>query len=220
MLPILLAETEPPAAAQAVAILLLLALVAAMVFWGAIFHRRLEGQPLLPTEPRTPVPWGGGDVLAVLAAKLVFTALVLGLMRWWLGLELTKTPLPDEAATPEVAHAVLQAMASGGPWVLLLCVISAVVVAPVAEEFLFRVLLQGWLESGLERAKFLFPALQPLSYGAAGPILFSSLLFAAVHFRTAGTPPPSDVLVAMLLGNALIWLLTVAFAVAWLHYRA
>ena len=33
------------------------------------------------------------------------------------------------------------------PMVLLLCVISAVVVAPVAEEFLFRVVLQGWLEA-------------------------------------------------------------------------
>jgi membrane protease YdiL (CAAX protease family) len=32
------------------------------------------------------------------------------------------------------------------PRMLLLCVLSAVVVAPLAEEFLFRVLLQGWME--------------------------------------------------------------------------
>ncbi len=33
------------------------------------------------------------------------------------------------------------------PWVLALCTISAVVVAPATEEFFFRVLLQGWFES-------------------------------------------------------------------------
>jgi membrane protease YdiL (CAAX protease family) len=33
------------------------------------------------------------------------------------------------------------------PQVLALCVVSAVIVAPLSEEFLFRVLLQGWLEA-------------------------------------------------------------------------
>ena len=37
------------------------------------------------------------------------------------------------------------------PWVLAMCAFSAVVVAPLAEEFFFRVLLQGWLESLLAR---------------------------------------------------------------------
>lgn len=33
------------------------------------------------------------------------------------------------------------------PWLLALCAFSAMIVAPLAEEFFFRVLLQGWLES-------------------------------------------------------------------------
>ncbi len=33
------------------------------------------------------------------------------------------------------------------PWLLALCGVSAVLVAPVTEEFFFRVLFQGWLES-------------------------------------------------------------------------
>ncbi|HVX61848.1 MAG TPA: CPBP family intramembrane glutamic endopeptidase [Pirellulales bacterium] len=37
------------------------------------------------------------------------------------------------------------------PWLLALCAFSAVIVAPLAEEFFFRVLLQGWLESLGER---------------------------------------------------------------------
>jgi membrane protease YdiL (CAAX protease family) len=36
---------------------------------------------------------------------------------------------------------------SASPRMLSLCVISAVIVAPLVEEFLFRVLLQGWMES-------------------------------------------------------------------------
>ncbi|MFK7737959.1 MAG: lysostaphin resistance A-like protein [Pirellulaceae bacterium] len=45
-------------------------------------------------------------------------------------------------------HPVLDAMAEDGSAVsFLLACFSAVLVAPIAEEFLFRVLLQGWLQS-------------------------------------------------------------------------
>ncbi len=41
------------------------------------------------------------------------------------------------------------------PWLLALCAFSAVIVAPLAEEFFFRVLLQGWLESLAARTALL-----------------------------------------------------------------
>jgi hypothetical protein len=41
------------------------------------------------------------------------------------------------------------------PWLLALCAFSAVIVAPLAEEFFFRVLLQGWLESLAARSALL-----------------------------------------------------------------
>jgi membrane protease YdiL (CAAX protease family) len=54
------------------------------------------------------------------------------------------------------------------PWTVAVVVVSAVVVAPLAEEFFFRRVLQGWLE-------------KRMAGDAAGPVLFSSLAFAAAH---------------------------------------
>lgn len=61
-------------------------------------------------------------------------------------------------------------------------VLMAVVVAPVYEEFAFRVMLQGWLErvAGSRRAW--------------SPIVFSSLLFAAAHTGQGFAPAPLFVL--------------------------
>lgn len=220
MPPIILAQTVEPGAAALVAILLLLAMMAALAFWLVVFQRHVAAEPILPKEPRTLVPWQGGDVLAVLAMHIVFSALAVGLVQWSLGPELTE-PLPVlDGKTPDSAHAVLQAMATGGPWVLLLCVVAAVVIAPVTEEFLFRVVLQGWLESCFERFSGYFPRVRRVLPGALGPILFSSLLFAAVHFRTAGPDRHGQFLIGLLLANAMAWLLAVGFAMAWLRYRA
>ena len=71
-------------------------------------------------------------------------------------------------------------------WAVLLCVAAAVVVAPVVEEFLFRLLLQGWLEA-LERRLAEADADAAAAPAAGfGPVLLSSLLFAAMHFRVGG----------------------------------
>lgn len=54
------------------------------------------------------------------------------------------------------------------PWTVFVVAMSAVVVAPLAEEFFFRRLLQGWLE-------------KRLGGGGMQPVLLSSLAFAAAH---------------------------------------
>lgn len=69
--------------------------------------------------------------------------------------------------------------------------LSAVVVAPLAEEFFFRVLLQGWLESARpldELSEETAPSrdAQP----RASAILVSSLLFAALHIGHGAAPIP------------------------------
>ena len=76
-----------------------------------------------------------------------------------------------------------QLIAEGNVWVFLLCVISAAVVAPISEEFLFRVLLQGWLEALEHRWRRQMPTLRRLIPRGTGPILLTSLLFARLHFR-------------------------------------
>ena len=58
-------------------------------------------------------------------------------------------------------------------WLFALGGLSVVIVAPLAEEFFFRGLLQGWLES--------------LAW-KRGAIVFSSLLFAAMHWDHGAAP--------------------------------
>ncbi|MBS0210010.1 MAG: CPBP family intramembrane metalloprotease [Planctomycetes bacterium] len=94
--------------------------------------------------------------------------------------------------------------------------VAAVIVAPLSEEFFFRVLLQGWLER-------IWPS-QPrtVAGGSAGesgaessppppprwktwlPVLISSLIFAAVHYNHGPDPIPLFFL-ALLLGTLYRW---------------
>ncbi len=90
------------------------------------------------------------------------------------------------------------------PSVLLLCFLTAVIVAPLAEEFLFRVVLQGWMEAVTmsyrrEREGTL------VSGDSSGsipdtiasppplmvwPLVLSSLAFALVHYGHGPDPIP------------------------------
>ncbi|MDY0167503.1 MAG: CPBP family glutamic-type intramembrane protease [Thermoguttaceae bacterium] len=213
-----LAQTPDPKA-TALAAALLVAVVASLAFWGVMFQRYRAGRPILPREPHPVVPWQGIDVLAVLAVYVMFTASAVGVVQWTLRPELTE-PVPIYSAEDsDMAHAVLQAVATGHWWVLVLAAVAVVIVAPVAEEFLFRVLLQGWLEASVERWAPLLPNLRRLMPGASGPILLSSLLFAAAHFKVAGSPYHTDFLVAMMLGTTVAGVLAVCFGVVWLRFR-
>lgn len=67
----------------------------------------------------------------------------------------------------DTQHSFLQLLASQPPLeVLLLMVVTVCVIAPLSEELMFRVILQGWLRSRLAR----WPA-----------ILLTAALFALVH---------------------------------------
>lgn len=69
--------------------------------------------------------------------------------------------------SPETQHSYLLAWErSPGFWLLLLMILSAVVVAPLTEELLFRVVLQGWLRQQL---------------GGWQAVMLVAVLFAAIH---------------------------------------
>jgi membrane protease YdiL (CAAX protease family) len=73
----------------------------------------------------------------------------------------------------------------GGFWLVALGVLSAILVAPVVEEIVFRLIVQGWLESLEIRAR---RSLRELGIGFPGltPMTLTAVLFAAVHYRVAG----------------------------------
>ena len=76
----------------------------------------------------------------------------------------------------------------------LTALLTASVVAPLFEELVFRLLLQGWLEKVADRQPEL-----PESTRRGGPILISSLLFALAHL-SHGPDPVALFLLALVLG--------------------
>jgi membrane protease YdiL (CAAX protease family) len=87
-----------------------------------------------------------------------------------------------------------------GAWILVLATVAAVGVAPLFEEFAFRVLLQGWLESQQVRLRQLRGAGDGAKPGFA-PIVIASAVFALLHLGHGPDPIPLFVL-SLFLGYA------------------
>jgi membrane protease YdiL (CAAX protease family) len=83
--------------------------------------------------------------------------------------------------------------------VLVLVTVVAVLVAPLVEEFLFRVLLQGWLEKRQVVAAELVEGEQ--SSPGFAPIIVSALFFGLLHVGHGADPIPLFVL-GLFLGYA------------------
>jgi membrane protease YdiL (CAAX protease family) len=185
--------------------------------WSWVGVQASQGRPAIPLRPRRPVPWDGWDVMMILA--LYFSAATAAL--WIL------SPRPprgeakpvQQAAGPEEKneHPVVQLWRQDPRWATkLLSAVAAVIVAPVVEEFLFRLLLQGWLEKADRRLRRRLRLLLP----GALPIATVAALFAAMHYRSG--PPAHDAatIIRALLGNAAAGLVTVALGAAWLRSRS
>ena len=204
----------------AVPLVFVLLIGASVRVWLLIAARWFRGDRLLPYQSRRPVPWRGIDVLLVFA---VFEfPLLLGLL-WAIGGggEPSEPPAPT-AAEEEVdsQHPIvdlLSADSSGVNW--LLCTLVAVGIAPIVEEFTYRLVLLGWLEADERRLRRRSPSLRALTPGAL-PILLVSLLFAIRHFRWAAPSLEPGELRTILVAQALWSLMTLSFAVWLLHYRS
>jgi membrane protease YdiL (CAAX protease family) len=121
-------------------------------------------------------------------------------------------------------HPVMEMMKSRPDAVTYVCAgVAAVIVAPIVEEFIFRVVLQGWLEAhslrvANKRLQFAASAgdsqmpdsqmrwttvphedAANLARPGAGPIVITSLVFALMHFEQGPSPVPLFVL-ALVLG--------------------
>jgi len=177
---------------------------------------------LAPYEWRRRVPWGAIDLLVVF---LAYGCLVAGISMGasaWFGLEPVTDSTPRAGEGLEAAHPLMILMNEDpSVWTLLLCGAVAVLVAPIVEEFFFRLLLQGWLESAERRLRRWVPAARRLVPGVA-PIVLASLLFASLHYRIeAPVTEPRRLIIAFVAG-ALASLLTMAAAIilVWLRCGA
>ncbi len=128
----------------------MLAMAAAVVLGGLHLHRRGASWRSLGFVPAQ----NGGDLRLALAALAFVLAPLLALAG------MLDRIIPYK-------HPIIDFLATHRDWPSLAIVaLSAVVVAPIAEEFLFRRVLQGWLEKAL---------------GVAPAIAASALAFGLAH---------------------------------------
>ncbi|NLY00680.1 MAG: CPBP family intramembrane metalloprotease [Rhodopirellula sp.] len=211
-------DLAQPENAAFIGIFVIGGIAACLATWIWIATRLARGEPVLPYEPRRRVPWRFGDVAAVFLIYL-FPAL-LGLALSFTGVAAGRGQ-PDEAARPEevgVSHPVLDLLATDpGFLTLVFCIFVVVAVAPVVEEFLFRLVLQGWLER-VERRRIRVRAMPPPIRGLM-PVLVTAILFASLHFRVAQPKLEPTRVVDMLIQVAVWNLVVLATGVALLRMR-
>jgi len=188
----------------------LLLIGASIATWLLVVLRLRRASPVLPYQPRRSVPWRAPAVLGVLVIFYlpVLIGLLLGL---WPHRRTAGSTATDSLPKPDTQHAIeelLRADPSASTWVL--CGAVAVVVAPIVEECLYRLLLLGWLEAEERQARRRIAKLRSLPPGA-GPVVLVSLLFALSHFRRAAPPVEPDVLKQLLVFQAVWGVLTLAF---------
>jgi len=239
-------------------LLVLVILLATVICWLGVGARRFIGRPLLAYEPRRPVPWDGGDLAIVVLLFLLGHVLAGEVVHRGLGLsppaknradasagessdaqdeEQGKQPdtnqnQEQEEDQDEAAHFILRLAKVGGPGGLLIAALSVVVVAPLVEEMLFRLFLQGWMEKVGRRLRTVgrhitnTPGKRAVGGirwpRGAGPIALSSALFGLVHLRVATPTPEVEYLLAlagMISANAVVGLLTIALACALFRAR-
>jgi len=193
---------------------------ACVVVWMAMVSRVWRGLPILAYQPRRRVPWRFVDLVAVLLFSVLVGYAVAKVGRPYFGPPETPDVAVDATAEPDTVHPIGRLLLDD-PSVatLALCLLTAVVVAPIAEEFLFRLLLQGWLEILERRLRRRLPVLRKLLPGFV-PVAFVAVLFAAIHFRVAEPHPSTDELLFRLGVTAVMSLLVMGFGVALLRFRA
>lgn len=191
------------------------ALAVSTAVLAAVVGRVRRREPVVPYQRRRPVPWRWPALLLVLLVSISLDVGVWSVAGVWLGGPKPNAEPTAEARQMEGAHPlVVLLQVDRHPAVLLLVCLAAVVVAPIAEEFYFRLMLQGWLEAEerrLRRRRWLFRHLTP----GLLPVLSTSLLFGSIHFRPE--PPPTDpgLLVFLFATSTVSRVLTFGFAV-WL----
>jgi membrane protease YdiL (CAAX protease family) len=177
-------DLPPPEVVRPLLLIGLLLLAASVRVWAWIARCQARGETVIVYEPRRPVPWGAIDVLLVVLFFVVTSG-------WIASIDTALFHVPREPppgvvnAAPDASHPLVVLMRYDRSLAsLALCLASGVLAAPIAEEILFRLLLQGWLEAAERRWRRRLPALRRVVRGLA-PVLISSLVFALLHFREA-----------------------------------
>ncbi|MGA2258497.1 MAG: CPBP family intramembrane glutamic endopeptidase [Thermoguttaceae bacterium] len=199
---------------QAAILALFLAVSAAI--WAWIYARWQQGKPIIPLARRRPVPWQAQDVLFIFVIGLLLPIMATGAVRAWMGPEVAQQAADQK---PELAHPAEQLLRTGTPGEKAIAVAMAVIVAPLVEEFFFRVLLQGWLEAIWSRRRRKRPELRSASVSWL-PIVLPAALFALMHLRSGKEPLSKECLSVLFLAQIAADLITLGLVIALLRFAA
>ncbi|MDR1491357.1 MAG: CPBP family intramembrane metalloprotease [Planctomycetaceae bacterium] len=203
-------------------------------------------QVLLPFRHRPPVAWDAADVLLIIAfyfALQIGVSLILAVpqqenqnrivqqsetndggeeMDAETGEEQLskKQTISDKELRREHPLVVIMKKASSRSIAIIVCFLSAIIIAPLTEEFIFRVVIQSGIASTIRKMSDDLAVEKYLS------ILLPSLVFAAVHFRASPsddanypmTPSQVEQMIRIMEATALANLLTMGTAILFLRY--
>ena len=211
------AQQDPP---LGFVTLVFFAIGACLVAWAAIAERLVSGKPVLPYQPRRRVPWRFWDLLAVAFFYIAGVVVLIHLAQYFWPLETNESSGNTLSGQTSTAHPIIQLLAVNNWMAFLLCGTAAVVVAPIAEELFFRVLLQGWLEKTERTWRRRLPMLRRWMPPGAMPVFISSIFFAGQHFRKEAPMVNVDLFMLLLACDSIARILTIIFSIVFLHWRA
>lgn len=196
------------------------ALAASLAVWGWAVARWMWGRPLIAYEPRRPVPWHAVDV-AVVALFYWLVALSASFqVGEWVSKRRAEARVTSARSTqPTADHPVVVLLREDRRLsTLAWCFLAVVVVAPLAEELFFRLVVQGWFER-IERHGRRWIRWSRGRWRGLLPIVASSLLFAWPHTRTSQPPLSPPQILHILLATIAAEVVTVMFMFGWMRVR-
>jgi membrane protease YdiL (CAAX protease family) len=210
------AQQEPP---LGFVTLIFFAIGVCLIAWAGIIDRWRSGTPILPYQPRRRVPWQFWDILAVWFFYVAGVGIAIYIAQYFFPLETIENSGKVAVERTSAAHPIVQLLAVKNWAALILCSTAAVVVAPMYEEFFFRVLLQGWLEKVERNWRRRLPMLRRLMPLAAMPIFISSIIFAGQHFRTKGPVVKVEPFMLLLACDSIVKILSIVFGIVFIRWR-
>lgn len=215
------ANVEPSSASPALAMVVLGLVVAGIAAWTAILRQLRRPESLVPLAPRRAVPWSAGHCAAIIFVYVASLILVPHLFLHFNGREEARQEPPvEESPAKSNDHMIVHLLRNVGhdPAAVLLGVLTAGLLAPLCEEFVFRLTLQGYLEARERRFRRRF-RLRAIPRGLL-PVTIVAIAFALLHVRRAARPPDLEVVRDLLMGTAVAHLLTILVGLAILRWDA
>jgi membrane protease YdiL (CAAX protease family) len=227
--PMLLLAQQPIHAADLWLMILEWTILCGSLFvWIYSCSRFLCGRPVLPAyQPRKFTPWTGLDLLLILFFYLfVIFAIQFGVFctekatgRQIIDREDDRPAAEQKHIEKTTMHPAAQLLKDKNPLLLVFVFVVVAVVAPIAEEFFYRLLLIGWLESSEHRWRRKLRSLLGVLPRGMLPIVLSSLLFASMHNWKESPEVERNILIFNLGMTGLIYIFTLAFAFCWLRWQ-